>query len=82
VINQVVADREEKLAVCRRGGRKRAIGTRAPILVPMAPNDPLVPMIAGPEGLPSSNRKGTRFKPGERYRASCIRDGPHLPQGV
>jgi putative transposase len=31
--------REEKLAVRRRGGRKRAIGTRAPMLIPMAPND-------------------------------------------
>jgi putative transposase len=31
--------REEKLAVRRRGDRKRAIGTRAPMLVPMAPND-------------------------------------------
>ena len=31
--------REEKLTVRRRGGRKRAIGTRAPMLVPMAPND-------------------------------------------
>jgi len=31
--------REEKLAVRRRGGRKRAIGTRAPMMVPMAPND-------------------------------------------
>lgn len=31
--------REEKLAVSRRGGRKRAIGTRAPMTVPMAPND-------------------------------------------
>jgi putative transposase len=31
--------REEKLAVRRRGGRKRAIGTRAPMLVPMAAND-------------------------------------------
>lgn len=30
--------REEKLAVRRRGGRKRAIGTRAPMMVPMAPN--------------------------------------------
>lgn len=30
--------REEKLAVRRRGGRKRAIGTRAPMTVPMAPN--------------------------------------------
>src|SRR5947209_6771559 len=31
--------REEKLTVRRRGGRKRAIGTRAPMTVPMAPND-------------------------------------------
>jgi putative transposase len=31
--------REEKLAVRRRGGRKRAIGTRAPMLVPLAPNE-------------------------------------------
>ncbi len=31
--------REEKLAVCHRGGRKRAIGTRAPMMVPMAPNE-------------------------------------------
>src|SRR4030088_389594 len=31
--------REEKLDVRRRGGRKRAIGTRAPMAVPVAPND-------------------------------------------
>jgi putative transposase len=31
--------REEKLAVRRRGGRKRAIGTRKPMLVPLAPNE-------------------------------------------
>jgi putative transposase len=31
--------RKEKLAVRRRGGRKRTIGTRAPMMVPMAPND-------------------------------------------
>jgi putative transposase len=31
--------REEKLTVRRRGGRKRAIGTRAPMLVPMTSND-------------------------------------------
>jgi putative transposase len=31
--------REEKLMVRRRGGRKRATGTRAPMLIPMAPND-------------------------------------------
>jgi putative transposase len=31
--------REEKLTVRRRGGRKRAIGTRAPMTMPFAPND-------------------------------------------
>jgi len=31
--------REERLMVRRRGGRKRALGTRAPIPVPLLPND-------------------------------------------
>jgi putative transposase len=31
--------REEHLVVRRRGGRKRALGTRAPMLVPYLPND-------------------------------------------
>lgn len=31
--------REEKLIVRRRGGRKRAIGTRAPMLIPLRPNE-------------------------------------------
>ncbi len=31
--------REERLAVRRRGGRKRAIGTRAPMLIPLRPNE-------------------------------------------
>ena len=31
--------REERLMVRRRGGRKRALGTRAPMAVPHAPND-------------------------------------------
>ncbi len=31
--------REERLMVRRRGGRKRAMGTRAPMLVPQWPND-------------------------------------------
>jgi putative transposase len=30
--------REEKLTVRRRGGRKKAIGTRAPMLIPLRPN--------------------------------------------
>jgi putative transposase len=31
--------REERLVVRKRGGRKRALGTRAPIPVPLRPND-------------------------------------------
>ena len=31
--------REERLGVRRRGGRKRALGTRAPMLVPLRPNE-------------------------------------------
>ena len=31
--------REERLTVRRRGGRKRALGTRAPTLVPQMPNE-------------------------------------------
>jgi putative transposase len=31
--------REEKLSVRKRGGRKRAIGARAPMLIPMVAND-------------------------------------------
>ena len=31
--------REERLMVRRRGGRKRALGTRAPMVVPQRPND-------------------------------------------
>ena len=31
--------REEKLSVRRRGCRKRALGTRAPMVIPMAPNE-------------------------------------------
>ncbi len=30
--------REERLQVRRRGGRKRALGTRAPMTMPQAPN--------------------------------------------
>src|SRR5215210_3755866 len=37
--------REEKLAVRRRGGRKRAIGTRAPMMVPMT-NETLFTSLA------------------------------------
>jgi putative transposase len=35
--------REEKLAVRRRGSRKRAIGARAPMLIPLAPPRALEP---------------------------------------
>jgi putative transposase len=30
--------REERLQVRRRGGRKRALGTRAPMVLPQSPN--------------------------------------------
>ncbi len=30
--------RDERLQVCRRGGRKRALGTRAPMVLPQGPN--------------------------------------------
>jgi putative transposase len=30
--------REERLTVCKRGGRKRALGTRAPMAIPQGPN--------------------------------------------
>ena len=30
--------REERLTVCRHGGRKRALGTRAPVTMPQGPN--------------------------------------------
>ena len=45
--------REEKLHVRQRGGRKRAIGTRAPMLVPMAPNQHPLSRFAG-KPLPGS----------------------------
>lgn len=31
--------REEKLTARKRGGRKRSMGTRAPMLIPLAAND-------------------------------------------
>ena len=30
--------KEERLTVCKRGGRKRAVGTRRPMLIPAEPN--------------------------------------------
>ena len=44
-LNEPVGDRlfriyrEERLMVRKRGGRKRALGTRAPMAVPLIPND-------------------------------------------
>jgi putative transposase len=49
--------REEKLAVRRRGGRKRAIGTRAPMLVPMAPNE-----LWSPDFVSAQLTDGRRFR--------------------
>jgi putative transposase len=38
--------REEKLTVRKRGGRKRAIGSRSPAIVPLLPNMRSLSMIA------------------------------------
>ena len=40
--------REEKLMVRRRGGRKRALGTRAPMLLPDADQSTLEPRLRRP----------------------------------
>ena len=55
--------REEKLSVRRRGGRKRAIGTRAPMLVPLRPNERW-----------SLDFVSDQFTDGRRFRARAIVD--------
>jgi putative transposase len=55
--------REEKLAVRRRGGRKRAIGTRAPMLVPLGPNERW-----------SLDFVSDQFTDGRRFRILAIED--------
>jgi len=48
--------REERLAVRRRGGRKRALGTRAPMALPQGPNLP--PAIYAKLSAPVKQRDG------------------------
>ena len=55
--------REEKLTVRRRGGRKRAIGTRAPMLVPLRPDDRWSLDRLGP-----AHRRAPLPHPGDRRR--------------
>ncbi|NKL81342.1 IS3 family transposase [Rhizobium leguminosarum] len=64
--------REEKLTVRKRGGRKRAIGTRAPVLIPMAANDRW-----------SLDFVSDQFTDGRRFRVltvadDCTRECPAL----
>ena len=63
--------REEKLAVRRRGGRKRAIGNRAPMLVPMAPNDRWsldFVSINSPTAAASASLPGSMIAPANAWR--------------
>jgi putative transposase len=55
--------REERLMVRRRGGRKRALGTRAPIPVPLLPNDRW-----------SLDFVSDQFSDGRRFRVLAIVD--------
>jgi putative transposase len=65
--------REEKLTVRRRGGRKRAIGTRAPMLLSLGPNKRW-----------SLDFVSDQFTDGRRFRIltvvdDCIRDYKAAP---
>jgi putative transposase len=42
--------REEKLQVCRRGGRKRALGRRGPMLMPTRTGASTSPLTPSPTG--------------------------------
>ncbi len=48
--------REERLQVKRRGGRKRALGTRTPILLPGGPNQRTPSLSGGSSGLALPHR--------------------------
>jgi putative transposase len=60
--------REERLTVRRRGGRKRALGTRAPLTLPQGPNQRLEPRLCRgrPErrAPPAGAGGGRRLQPG------------------
>lgn len=55
--------REEKLVVRKRGGRKRALGTRAPMVLPSRPNERW-----------SLDFVSDSFADGRRFRVLCIVD--------
>lgn len=55
--------REERLQVRRRGGRKRALGTRSPMLLP-----------AGPNHRWSLDFMSDAFTDGRRFRVLCVVD--------
>ncbi len=69
--------REEKLAVRRRGGCKRAIGTRAPLLVPLRADERwLLDFVSGTltDGRRSASlRSSTTARANARHRSSTTR---------
>ena len=67
--------REEQLHVRRRGGRKRAMGTRAPMVLPLMPNQrPLSVIACNP--LPGNGIAGLRVRPAD---ALSVIARNHLP---
>ncbi len=67
--------REERLTVRKRGGRKQALGTRAPMAIPQGPN--LRPLSADSA---SPNRLSGKWISGLRVRLPGL--GPPVPRAV
>lgn len=68
--------REERLTVRRRGGRKRALGTRAPMAIPQASNQRLLSAIASNRlsGKGSLDFVTDALADGRRFRVLVIFD--------
>lgn len=64
--------REERLTVRRRGGRKRAIGTRAPMAIPQGPNQrwsvDLPHTTSSPTAVDSGSSPPSTTSPGSAWR--------------
>jgi HTH-like domain len=71
--------REERLMVRRRSGRKRALGTRAPMLVPQWPNDRWsldLPPISSSMGVACVSSSWSTIARASAWRSSPTRRSP------
>ena len=68
--------REEKLTVCKRGGRKRALGTWAPMTIPQGANQrwSLDPHHCLSDQWRSNGSMSDILSDGRRFRILCIID--------